>query len=84
MLSINDIFLKSKLFKNAAIMPLGEKTTKYQMIEMGAHTTKHSIREYVVGLGFKNKNEAKAYYFIHLICTLIDLHGREAFSGSGD
>ena len=45
---------------------------KYPMIDIAMHTSRQSIREYIVALGLKNKKEAKAYYFLHLVCALIE------------
>ena len=56
---------------------------KYPMIDIAMHTSRQSIREYIVALGLKNKKEAKAYYFLHLVCALIEHFGKETFSGGG-
>ena len=78
------MFLKSQLFKNANTMAITEKGARYPMIEIGQNTTKESIRKQVVDLSFKNSNEARAYYFLHLLCTIIDVYGKEVFKQAAD
>lgn len=53
-----------------------EKGERYPMLEIGYNTTKESIRKHIVNMGFKTANEARAYYFIHLVCTVLEVYGK--------